>query len=104
MSGVRLRCRCWHATISGLRRSTHPTAFLPSHKAARCGFYGQPRQPLRVWPYFQERTWRAFLRTVVDGAGAVEVAAELKITTRAVRQAKHRGLQRLGEQFGDLID
>ncbi|MGO8750101.1 MAG: RNA polymerase sigma factor [Thermoguttaceae bacterium] len=53
---------------------------------------------------FQERTWRAFLRTAIDGAGAVEVAAELKMTARAVRQAKHRVLQRLREEFGDLID
>jgi RNA polymerase sigma-70 factor (ECF subfamily) len=53
---------------------------------------------------FQERTWRAFLRTAVDGAGAAEVAAELKMTVRAVRQAKYRVLQRLREEFRDLID
>ena len=53
---------------------------------------------------FQERTWRAFLRTAMDGAGAVEVVAELKMTARAVRQAKHRVLQRLRDEFGDLID
>ena len=53
---------------------------------------------------FQERTWRAFLRTAVDGAGAAEVAAELKMTVRAVRQAKYRVLQRLREEFCDLIE
>ena len=53
---------------------------------------------------FQEQTWRAFLRTAMDGAGAVEVATELKMTARAVCQAKHRVLQRLREEFGDLIE
>jgi len=53
---------------------------------------------------FQERTWRAFLRTAVDGAKACDVAAELKMTTRAVRQARHRVLQRLREEFRGLID
>ena len=53
---------------------------------------------------FQERTWRAFLRTAVDGAGAAEVAAELKLTVRAVRQAKYRVLQRLREEFPDLLE
>ena len=52
---------------------------------------------------FEERTWRAFLRTAVDGAGAAEVAAELKMTVRAVRQAKYRVLQRLREEFGGLM-
>jgi RNA polymerase sigma-70 factor, ECF subfamily len=53
---------------------------------------------------FQERTWRAFLRTAVDGAGSGDVADELKMTPRAVRQAKHRVLQRLREEFSDLIE
>ena len=53
---------------------------------------------------FQERTWRAFLRTAIEGAGAAEVAAELEMTVRAVRQAKYRVLQRLREEFGDLIE
>ncbi len=53
---------------------------------------------------FQERTWRAFLRTAVDGVEATKVAEELKMTPRAVRQAKHRVLQRLREEFCDLLE
>jgi RNA polymerase sigma-70 factor (ECF subfamily) len=53
---------------------------------------------------FQERTWRAFLRTAVDGVEATMVAEELKMTPRAVRQAKHRVLQRLREEFCDLLE
>ena len=44
---------------------------------------------------FQEQTWLAFVRTAVDGRSAPEVAAELGMTKRAVRQAKYRVLQRL---------
>jgi RNA polymerase sigma-70 factor, ECF subfamily len=53
---------------------------------------------------FQERTWRAFLRTAVDGVEATKVAEELKMTSQAVRQAKHRVLQRLREEFCDLLE
>jgi RNA polymerase sigma-70 factor (ECF subfamily) len=44
---------------------------------------------------FEERTWRAFWRTAVDGQPAVAVAAELGMTPRAVRQARYRVLRRL---------
>ncbi len=53
---------------------------------------------------FQERTWKAFLRTAVDGLDATRVAAELQMTPRGVRQAKHRVLQRLREEFRGLIE
>jgi len=53
---------------------------------------------------FQQNTWQAFLRTTVQGQSAVDVASELQMTARAVRQAKHRVLQRLREQFGELLD
>jgi RNA polymerase sigma-70 factor, ECF subfamily len=53
---------------------------------------------------FQERTWRAFLRTAVDGVEATKVAEEFAMTPRGVRQAKHRVLQRLREEFRDLME
>ena len=53
---------------------------------------------------FQEQTWLAFLHTAVDGRAAPEVAAELGMTKRAVRQAKYRVLQRLRDEFGNLIE
>ncbi len=53
---------------------------------------------------FQERTWSAFWRLTVQGHSAAEIAADLDMTTNAVRQAKFRILQRLRTEFGDLID
>ena len=53
---------------------------------------------------FQEQTWLAFLRTAVDGRAAHEVAGELGMTKHAVRQAKYRVLQRLREEFGNLVE
>ncbi|HWB10963.1 MAG TPA: RNA polymerase sigma factor [Pirellulales bacterium] len=51
---------------------------------------------------FAERTWQAFWRTTVDGLSAPEVAAELLMTSGAVRVAKARVLQRLRAELGDL--
>jgi RNA polymerase sigma-70 factor (ECF subfamily) len=53
---------------------------------------------------FEDRTWRAFWRTAVDGETAHEVGIELNMTPGAVRVAKSRVLQRLREELGDLMD
>ncbi len=53
---------------------------------------------------FQEQTWSAFLRTAIDGLNATKVAVQLQMTPRAVRQAKHRVLERLREEYHDMID
>ena len=50
---------------------------------------------------FQERTWQAFWRTVVDGRTAVDVAADLEMKPGAVRVAKSRVLLRLRRELGD---
>jgi RNA polymerase sigma-70 factor (ECF subfamily) len=52
---------------------------------------------------FEERTWRAFWLTVVEGRSPVDVAADLAVTPAAVRKAKSRVLRRLKEEFGELI-
>jgi RNA polymerase sigma-70 factor (ECF subfamily) len=52
---------------------------------------------------FEERTWRSFWRTVVEGLSPVAVAAEMGISPAAVRMAKSRVLHRLREEFGELI-
>lgn len=44
---------------------------------------------------FEPRTWQAFWRMAIDGRPAPEVAAELGMTPKAVRQAKYRVLSRL---------
>jgi RNA polymerase sigma-70 factor (ECF subfamily) len=53
---------------------------------------------------FEEPTWKAFWRVVLDGRPATEVAADLGVTPAAVRKAKSRVLHRLKERLGDAID
>ena len=51
---------------------------------------------------FEERTWRAFWRVVVDSQDTHEVAKELAMSPGAVRVAKCRVLHRLRQELGDL--
>jgi RNA polymerase sigma-70 factor (ECF subfamily) len=51
---------------------------------------------------FQERTWQAFWRTVVEGRAAGDVAAELAMQPGAVRVSKSRVLWRLRRELGDV--
>ena len=51
---------------------------------------------------FQERTWQAFWRVVVDGRTAADVAADLNMQPGAVRVAKSRVLLRLRRELGDI--
>ena len=50
---------------------------------------------------FEERTWRAFWKTAIDGLAPREAAVELSMSSGAVRVAKFRVLQRLREELGD---
>ncbi len=52
---------------------------------------------------FEERTWRAFWMTVVEGRAPADIAADMGVTPTAIRMAKSRVLRRLKETFGDLI-
>jgi RNA polymerase sigma-70 factor, ECF subfamily len=52
---------------------------------------------------FEQRTWQAFWRATVDGLPAPEVAAEMGMTSSAVRMAKSRVLRRLRAELGDLV-
>jgi RNA polymerase sigma-70 factor (ECF subfamily) len=52
---------------------------------------------------FEERTWRAFWMTVVEGRAPADIATEMGVTPTAIRMAKSRVLRRLKETFGDLI-
>ncbi|MDR3633227.1 MAG: sigma-70 family RNA polymerase sigma factor [Isosphaeraceae bacterium] len=54
-----------------------------------------------VRPDFEERTWQAFWRTVVDGQPPVEVAVELAMSAGAMRVAKCRVLKRLRQVIGE---
>jgi RNA polymerase sigma-70 factor (ECF subfamily) len=53
---------------------------------------------------FEERTWKAFWQTTIDGRAAPDVAADLAMSPGAVRVAKARVLRRLREELGDLRD
>ncbi|MCE9606088.1 MAG: sigma-70 family RNA polymerase sigma factor [Planctomycetia bacterium] len=51
---------------------------------------------------FEPRTWQAFWMTAVDGRATADVAADLAMTSGAVRVAKSRVLHRLRTELGDL--
>jgi RNA polymerase sigma-70 factor (ECF subfamily) len=53
---------------------------------------------------FHERTWKAFWGVVVDGRLTSDVAADLEMTSGAVRVAKSRILLRLRRELGDAPD
>jgi RNA polymerase sigma-70 factor (ECF subfamily) len=53
---------------------------------------------------FEERSWQAFWLTAVEGRDTAVVAAELGMSTTAVRVAKCRVLGRLRAEAGELID
>ncbi len=55
-----------------------------------------------VKPEFQANTWKAFWGTAVEGRGAQEVGAELKMTPGAVYVAKSRVLARLRDEVQRL--
>ena len=50
---------------------------------------------------FEDRTWQAFWRAVVDGQAPTVVAEDLGVTAAAVRQAKSRVLRRLKIIIGE---
>ncbi len=52
---------------------------------------------------FEERTWRAFWETAIEGRSPVDVAAEQGVSPAAIRMAKSRVLRRLKEEFAELI-
>jgi RNA polymerase sigma-70 factor (ECF subfamily) len=52
---------------------------------------------------FEEGTWQAFWRTVIDGRPPAAVAEELGISAAGVRQAKSRVLRRIRQEVGDLL-
>jgi RNA polymerase sigma-70 factor (ECF subfamily) len=51
---------------------------------------------------FEERTWKAFWHTTVEGRATSDVAADMDMTSGAVRVAKCRVLHRLREVLGEL--
>jgi RNA polymerase sigma-70 factor (ECF subfamily) len=62
------------------------------------------RAVLFIQAEFEEKTWKAFLASAVDGRATADIAAELGMTTAAVRTAKSRVLNRLRLELGELLD
>jgi RNA polymerase sigma-70 factor (ECF subfamily) len=56
----------------------------------------------RIKTEFEERSWQAFWRVVVDGRSPQEVGQELAMSPGAVRVAKCRVLHRLRQELGDV--
>lgn len=50
---------------------------------------------------FEETTWQAFWRAVVEGHGVADIAGDLRMTPHAVRQAKYRVLRRLRKEMDE---
>lgn len=53
---------------------------------------------------FEEQTWEAFWRVVVDGAVPSDVAAELDMSVNSVYLAKSRILRRVRDEFQDVLE
>lgn len=52
---------------------------------------------------FEDRTWQAFWRMTVEGHTAAEIAEDLGMTKKAVRQAKYRVVRRLRLELDGLV-
>ena len=57
-----------------------------------------------IEPEFEPATWQAFRRLVLEGRRTAEVAAELGVSTTAVRVAKLRILRRFRQEAEGFID
>lgn len=53
---------------------------------------------------FSDSSWICFRRMVLEDCSAVEIAEDMQMSAKAVRQAKYRVLHRLREEFEGLID
>jgi RNA polymerase sigma-70 factor (ECF subfamily) len=52
---------------------------------------------------FENRTWEAFWRAVIEGQGPAHVAEDLGMSVQAVYKAKSRVLRRLRGELGELL-
>ncbi len=72
---------------------------LPGEKSDQ---HALPQRALNLLQHeFEDRTWRAFWRTTMDGQSSREAADELGMSPGAVRQTKYAVLQRLRHLLAD---
>ena len=90
-------------TDAGARMAQVPASTPPSADASeQRALSGLCRRALDlIQSEFEERTWQAFWRAVVEGHDTAEIAADLGLSANAVRQYKSRVLRRLREELGD---
>ena len=72
----------------------------PAGFDSRCSLVHRALEIVRA--DFNERTWQAFVRVAIEGAPTGDVAADLGMTSGAVRQAKYRVLCRLQDELASL--
>jgi len=87
------------------RERMEGVAEAPSSEASRTAIWsGTVRRALAlIQVEFEPKTWQAFWRTAVEDASPADVAAELKMSPGAVRQAKYKVLRRLRLELGDIL-
>lgn len=75
---------------------------LPDDRSEKSLLMAQALEMVRQ--SFEERTWKAFWRTSVDGIATDMAAQELGMTSANVRQARSRVLRRLRDEFSGLVE
>ena len=54
-------------------------------------------------PEYEPHNWDAFWRTTIGNEATADVAADLAMSTKAIRQARFRILKRLRQELEHLI-
>ncbi len=84
-----------------LRVREPPAAGPESPPGAEAAILPQALELVRA--EFENRTWEAFWRAVIEGQSPAHVAADLGMSVQAVYQAKSRVLRRLRRELGELL-
>ena len=84
-----------------LRVREPPAAGPESPPGAEAAILPQALELVRA--EFENRTWEAFWRAVIEGQSPAHIAADLGMSVQAVYQAKSRVLRRLRRELGELL-
>jgi RNA polymerase sigma-70 factor (ECF subfamily) len=102
-NGGRPRAEGGSDALGRLQDVADPLAGSPEEEESEAGqLYRRAVEQVRG--EFEERTWRAFWLTVIEGRSPAALGAELGVSAAAVRQAKARVLRRLRKELGDLLE
>ena len=81
---------------------TPPESESDQGKAERSGVQQRALQLMKT--DFEPQTWQAFWKTTIEGQSPSEVAADLGVSKWTVYKARSRVLQRLRDEFAELLD